>query len=269
MGMMARLVGMLRGSRRPVVAGAGSADASPSTLALELASLDQERATGPVAMDMTPGGEAPADFDDGYITFHSPASGRAELDADARSPRNKQELIHELQKNYAEVLHLVRKVDHHLDEQARRSSRLLELAERMPQTVAELAAIREQHASLLDRVDQLATETREGRTRAEESRQRQVAALAEVKGALEATAGTERRVAESLDEFRGAMSAVAGSTDRLNDALAFVREREDDRDATLARVIVAGQKWVVTAVILGLVCLGAVVVMGIVAMGVR
>ena len=44
------------------------------------------------------------------------------------APRNRQELVKELQKNYAEVLGLVRKVDDHLDTQTHRSERLLELA---------------------------------------------------------------------------------------------------------------------------------------------
>ncbi len=257
MGMFSRIGSLLRGTRKSQIAldGAGA-------IALETAALDD---AGPVAIDITD----THDYDDEPAAFHAPAGGSngiANADAD-RAPRSKQELLAELQKNYQEVLHLVRKVDGHLDDQSKRSARLLQLAEQMPASVQSLTAIREQNAEMIERLDQLAADNRNGAVRADEARERQLSALSEVRDAMVSAQATESRVAESLDDFRSSLTAVAGSTDKLNAALDTMREREDERDAKLAEVITSGQKWVVTAVILGLVCLGAVVVMGVVAAG--
>lgn len=67
------------------------------------------------------------------------------------APKNKQELLAELRRNYAEAVHLIRKVDSHLDEQGHRSQRLVELGERTPEAIDHLEAIRNAQTELADR----------------------------------------------------------------------------------------------------------------------
>ncbi len=75
------------------------------------------------------------------------------------APRNKQELVEELRKNYTEVIELVRRTNAHLDDQARRQSaqeqrqgQLIDLTREM---AASLAAIQQHNGLLLDALARL------------------------------------------------------------------------------------------------------------------
>ncbi|QKK09825.1 MAG: hypothetical protein HND58_17805 [Planctomycetota bacterium] len=94
-----------------------------------------ERVTPPVSIDL----HVDDDPDDELEGFDP---GREPL-PEIKPPRSRQELIAELQRNYQEVLGIVRKVDSHLDEQGQRSGRMAEIAERFPQAADDLSHLRE------------------------------------------------------------------------------------------------------------------------------
>jgi hypothetical protein len=182
-----------------------------------------------------------------------------------RTPRNKQELVEELQKSYAEVVTLIRKVDGHLDSQDKRSERLLTIAETLPAALEDLSEVRRQHAQLAEAIDRLTQATREGTTKSESSRAAQLETLGEVRTLLQSAGDHERRVADSLDEFKGSIVQVATSTDKLGAVLEGMDSRQQRRENDLRQAIESGQKWMATAVVLGIVCLGIVVVAGVLA----
>lgn len=182
-----------------------------------------------------------------------------------RTPRNKQELVEELQKSYAEVVTLIRKVDGHLDSQDKRSERLLTIAETLPAALEDISEVRRQHAQLAEAIDRLTQATREGTTKSESSRAAQLETLGEVRTLLQSAGDHERRVADSLDEFKGSIVQVATSTDKLGAVLEGMDSRQQRRENDLRQAIESGQKWMATAVVLGIVCLGIVVVAGVLA----
>ncbi|MEN0020042.1 MAG: hypothetical protein AAF747_04060 [Planctomycetota bacterium] len=184
-----------------------------------------------------------------------------------RTPKNRQELLAELQRNYAEVVTLVRKVDTHLDQQDRRSQRMLEIAESIPGALENLTAVRAQNEQLTKAVDDMVRTLNDGNKQADESAGAQLQALGQVRSLLENAGESERRVAESLDEFRSTIGDVASSTQNLGDVLETISTRESTRDEKLANVIQQSQRSFWTALILAVLCLAGVVVIGIIAVG--
>lgn len=182
-----------------------------------------------------------------------------------RTPRNRQELVEELQKSYAEVVTLIRKVDGHLDSQDKRSERLLQIAETLPTALQDLSEIRRQHTQLAEAIDRLTESTRESASRSDAARSQQLEALGEVRSLLHSAGEHERRVADSLDEFKSSIGEVAISTGKLGGVLEGMEARQQRREDDLRQAIESGQKWMATAVVLGLVCLGIVVIVGVLA----
>ncbi len=182
-----------------------------------------------------------------------------------KAPKNRQELIEELQKNYTEIVSLVRKVDTHLDSQDKRSVRLLEIAETLPGALQELGTIREQHAKLATAIDALTEATKQSSASSEAAQSMQIKTLGEVRSLLESSENHERQVAQTLEEFKGSIGEVALSTGKLGGVLEGIESRQARRETELREAIESGQKWMVTAVVLGLVCLGIVVIVGVIA----
>lgn len=182
-----------------------------------------------------------------------------------RTPRNRQELIEELQKNYAEVVSLVRKMDGHLDNQDKRSEQMLNIAESIPAAIEDLSKIRSQHAQLAEAIEGLTEATRQGSNANEAAQSLQIKALGEVRTLLETSEGHELQVAETLEDFKESIGQIAVSTGQLSGVLEGMDSRQQRREDNLREAIESGQKWMATAVVLGLVCLGIVVIVGVLA----
>lgn len=187
-------------------------------------------------------------------------------------PKNRQELLNELRKNYTEVLGLVRKVDTHLDEQSHRTDRLLELAERSSRQMDVLPEIAEQNRRVADALTDLVELTRDARTRNEaaterltktavqqlETAQRQTSALQNVQAAMHRSCEASAEMAHSMGGFGQTLGDMAGSTRDLGDTIAAMRETDAEREAELAKLVSNSQKWLVAAVVFsGLIAVGA------------
>jgi methyl-accepting chemotaxis protein len=214
----------------------------------------------------------------------SPEAGASETDGSSRapiiSPRNRQELIKELQKNYTEVLGLVRKVDDHLDTQSQRSERLLELAERSARNMDAIPELVEQNRRVADALGDLIELTRDARTRNDaavdrlnktaieqlEAGQRQTAALQSMQSAIHRSGEAEAEMARSIGGFNETLTDMSASTRDLGDTISQLRETDAEREAELAKLVSSGQKWLVAAVVL--CALMAVIVVGLVVNGV-
>jgi hypothetical protein len=222
---IARLFGVSKAA--PVAGGGG--DAAPSGSANGSADGAAEASGGGTATAAAPVGRRPEpvaidlytdDEEDDVIgqpmEDTDPAAGGGEALETASptgalgpAPRNRQELLNELRKNYTEVLGLVRKVDGHLDEQSHRSERLLELAESSARDMSHLPELVEQNRRVADALADLIEMTRDARTRQDaaadrltktaiqqlESAQRQTAALQTMQAAMHRAGEADEKVA--------------------------------------------------------------------------
>ncbi|MEM9064374.1 MAG: hypothetical protein AAGB51_02670 [Planctomycetota bacterium] len=179
------------------------------------------------------------------------------LEAKPDGPKNRQELLTELQKNYTEVVSLVRKVDQHLDEQERRSERLMEIAERMPSALEQLPAIREQNEKLTAAVERLADISAGSATRAEAAEKAQVEALGQVQTLLEQSSRAEREVAESVRSFQDTVGGMSQATETVGRVLSHIQERDAERERQLGEVLDRGARTM--SVVTGLCGLGILV----------
>ncbi|TVQ31860.1 MAG: hypothetical protein EA376_07685 [Phycisphaeraceae bacterium] len=176
----------------------------------------------------------------------------AERRPGAPAPRNKNEMIAELQKNYEEVLELVRKLDGHLDLQERRAERLMEIAERIPAAMDAIPEIRDQGARMVEAVDRLAEATREGDERVAE-------AVAGVGEHVQRTGQVEEELRDSVTDFRSALGEMTGANARVGDTLDGMRRSSETREQRLVELIATTRRTMVT---IGVIC-GAVAVVAI------
>ncbi len=209
--------------------------------------LAQVRPDEPVVVEVpgeeagaVPEGSTEAIASDGAV--HDDAQAEAELERAAMpaAPRNKQELLAELRKNYAEAVGLIRKVDQHLDDQGRRASRMVELGERLPEAVEHLATLRARQGDLIEVARQVSEVLREQTMRGEaqverlrELLERQSASLIRIEGYFEEQARVERELGSALGEFRGALAHMNASNHRLAGALERLDEREQRHEEAL------------------------------------
>jgi hypothetical protein len=180
----------------------------------------------PVAIDLHTGDESDTDAE--LEGFDLPTPGQ-ESRPEARPPKSRQELIAELQRNYQEVLGIVRKVDTHLDEQGRRGHRLAEIAERFPQAAEDLANIRQGHDEVHEALRSVSLALRERDTTLTENQRSMLERLEEIRGLMAEASESERQLVGSLVEFRDMMGSMAAATERLSDAVERIEARDDRR----------------------------------------
>jgi len=204
------------------------------------------------------------EFEGGNGDMRDESAGSENGEAGERSPivapRSRQEMLGELQKNYAEVLELVRKVSGHLDKQDERAARLMEIAERLPAAMDALPQIREQNAQTLSALNRLVElGVAEG-----ESSRAATDELASIKTRLEQARETELELVSTMASFRESVSDVSRASERVGVAVEGLDRRGAQRDAQLAEAMNAGRRWTVallaTSGAATLVALAAVVI---------
>jgi cobalamin biosynthesis Mg chelatase CobN len=204
-------------------------------------------------------------------------------------PKNKQELMEELRKNYADVIELVRKVNTHLDdqgsrlaEQESRGRELMEIARQIPTLLATLPRLAEQNTALLGLVERLAAESAAGNEALRQAVTDQTRATAESSAALAAAIDTaksgiaasvrtaadeQRRAGEStaatlnaaitssastLGEQLGSVQSAAEASARSFDA---ARTQLEARADELRKAMDQHRTWSMVATIVGVVAL--------------
>ncbi len=211
----------------------------------------------PVAVDL----HTDEDLDDALDSFDPGAPGLPE----SRTPRSRQELIAELQRNYQEVLGIVRRVGQHLDDQGERSRRVAELAERLPRAADDLAAIREQQDQASRAMEGLALALGRRDDQLAEGQLAQLERLDEIRGLMAESSQAERELIGSLVEFRSVMSGMAGATERLSEAVGRIEQREAERSEQFLKALDATRSWMITIAVVGGVCALVAIALGIAA----
>jgi len=158
-------------------------------------------------------------------------------------PKSKQELLAEIQRNYQEVLELVRKMDGHLDESSERSQKLFDLAERVPEGMSTIVELKNQNEAVthaIERITEVVAST-EGHTLSTVEELRAIASRfdeASLRG--EALAG-------AVGEFREVLGTVASNSAHLNGVMENIQREASSREERLVTLIEREQRWMIFA----------------------
>lgn len=231
----------------------------------------------PVAIDLhteresgvrgVPADDADSELDGFYLDPNGaqPGADSSPL-VETKVPRSRQELIAELQRNYQEVLGIVRKVDAHLDEQGQRSQRLADIAERFPSAAEDLAGLRAGQGEVHAAISAVAAAL-ESRDNALTVGQRSMLErLEEIRGLMSESAEAERHLIGSLVEFRDVMGGMTAATDRLTVAVERIEQREAERAERVVEAIRATRSGVYAAAIVAGLCAIVALILGFVAL---
>ena len=160
------------------------------------------------------------------------------------SKKAKQELVAELQKNYKEVLELVRRVQTHLDTQEERSARLMEIVERIPEALDEIPQRREQTERLIEAVGHVA----EIGKSSQDISQQSLRELSKANEQLARSAQADADLVGAMGEFRSAAETMASDNQRAAASVKELARRSTERDEQLAEAIADGRRWLVIGV---------------------
>ena len=178
-------------------------------------------------------------------------------------PKSRQQVVAELQKSYKDVTDLVKKVNLHLDEQDKRSRRMLDIAERVPRALDQIPNLSDNSSKMVDTLTQMAKADRIARERTDMAIEAHGRALDSIGQRLASGEDTEKRVAGALGDLNTTIGHMTGATDQLSVAIRSVQERDVRRDEDLRRLIGRTQQWMFVAV--GL-CAASIVISVIIAM---
>lgn len=200
------------------------------------------------------------------IDLHSEDEADDELEhfdpsGSQRPPRSRQELIAELQRNYQEVLGIVRRVGQHLDEQGERSRRLADIAERFPAAADDLTEVRRGQAGAAAAMEALAEALAARDERLARGHGAQLERLEEIHGLLAESSQAERELIGSLIEFRSVMGGMTAATDKLTEAVGRIERREEERAGEFLKALEVTRSWLITIAVVGGLC--AVVALGL------
>jgi hypothetical protein len=200
----------------------------------------------PVAIDLTDADAGPPPHASGDSTIDLAGSDSADLAGDKplNSKKAKQEMLAELQKNYKEVLELVRRVQSHLDTQEERSARLMEIVERIPEALDEIPERRAQTERLIQAVEKVA-EVGKG---SQDVSQQSLRELAKANEQLARSAQADGELVTAMGEFRAAAETMASDNQRAAGAVKDMARRSAERDEQLADAVADGRRWLVIGV---------------------
>ena len=185
-----------------------------------------------------------------------PLAGRlaSTTDDDIRPLRNKQELFDELQRNYRDLVALVRKVDSHLDTQTERSKSLAEIAERFDRTLPAIERLGETPDKLDELRAEINTIVKQTRADADQRAARIEKVVSGVVERLEAQARDQHQLVSTMAEFRETIGELSSSTRESGVAVRELARSVRERDQALVSQITS----VKTRVTIGFAAVAAI-----------
>lgn len=161
-------------------------------------------------------------------------------------PKSKNEIIADLQKNYAEVMELIRKVSNHLDRESERSERLMEIAEKIPAALETLPELRAQNEEIIVALRQAAAET----AKRDEAAARTLELLGD---RMDEARESDRQLVGTMAEFRGTLREMADSSEKTGATLSVMNERNIAREQELQNILLLTKRWITIATVVGVV----------------
>jgi len=197
-----------------------------------------------------------------------PLAGRlaSTTDDDIRPLRNKQELFDELQRNYRDLVALVRKVDSHLDTQTERSKSLAEIAERVDRTLPAIERLGETPDKLDELRNEINTIVKQNKADADQRAARIEKVVSDVVGRLEAQARDQHQLVSTMAEFRETIGELSSSTRESGVAVRELARSVRERDQALVGQITSVKRRVTVGFAAVAVIAGAAAVLAAIAL---
>jgi|GEM_PF-2444161 len=218
----------------------------------------------PIAIDLADVDDHAEPLSAGDSSIDLARSDSADLAGDRplSSKKARQEMLTELQKNYKEVLELVRRVQTHLDTQEARSARLMEIVERIPDALDDIPERRAQTERLITAVEKVAEV---GRTSHDVSQQ-SFRELAKANEQLARSARADDELVSAMGEFKVAAESMAADNQRAAGAVRDMARRSAERDEQLAEAVADGRRWLVIGVTVTAVAAAFAVILSVLAL---
>ncbi|MCR9215645.1 MAG: hypothetical protein NXI14_00445 [bacterium] len=174
------------------------------------------------------------------------APNPAPLANKAKAPRNKQELIEELHRNYREVLGLVRKLDNHLDDARERSETIAEVSKRYEELAPAIQHLPREirnaaetiNADLRKAVGDEGSATRELLDRIE-------SAIVHVGTDIERSTDQQGQLVQTMAEFRESLLDLSRSSTAACEAVRDFEQRAVERDNAMLGQIRQTRFWLI------------------------
>lgn len=183
-----------------------------------------------------------------------------------KGPKNKQELLEELQRNYHEMVGLIRKFDTHLDQASSRSERIAQVAEQYAELGPKISALPDRMADrVAEGMQAVGTDLRQtieqqgGASR--ELLERIESAILQVGSDIERSASQQAQLVETMTEFREGLSEVSRSTTAVTNAVRDVEQHASGRDKAMIQQIKSTRQWLIGLTIgVAIIAIAAVVI---------
>ncbi|GAB4552356.1 MAG: hypothetical protein Tsb0013_14620 [Phycisphaerales bacterium] len=193
-----------------------------------------------------------------------------EQEASIAPPRNKQELFEELQRNYRDVVDLVKKVDAHLDRNERRAQEMLSIAQRIDET---LPTIEQFPGMVRQQLDELKTEvvgaieasSAKGDARGAQLQQ----TLSTIGERIDSTSASHTQLVATMAGFRETLGELAHHSSRTSEVLESIDTRRQQREDELTKMLIASRRWSVVTLAVTLLGVSAATAIAIVALVMR
>ncbi|MEO1130385.1 MAG: hypothetical protein AAFX05_11865 [Planctomycetota bacterium] len=164
--------------------------------------------------------------------------------------KSKQQVVEELQRNYREVVGLVRKVDAHLDRDEQRAQELMAIAHRFDEALPMVASLPETMRTELRSLRDEVTQAIRDASSADELRaDRLEALLGKIGMDVERTGEEQLQLVETMAGFRESLGDISRSTARSGEVLESIDRRRAEREDELTRMLVASRTWIIVALL--------------------
>lgn len=202
----------------------------------------------PEVLDGPPG--APPASPPGFPSGQSdPTADPASVRAIAPAPKNKQELLEELHKNYQEVLELVRKVDTHLDSERERGKEVTDIARRLDQALPALVQTPERLAQVGEQIAGAIERASAGdRAHLEDLR----AGVGELHSTIRESAGSQAELVTTMAAFRETLTDVGRHSARSNELLQAVERAQEAQASRMDKTLASSRLWTIGALAVAL-----------------
>jgi hypothetical protein len=179
-----------------------------------------------------------------------PAAAPAAVAVASPPAKSKQQVVEELQRNYREVVGLVRKVDAHLDRDEERAQELMAIAQRFDEALPMIASLPEtMRTELRSLRDEVTQAIRDASSADEVRADRLEALLGKIGMDVERTGEEQLQLVETMAGFRESLGDISRSTARSGEVLESIDRRRAEREDELTRMLVASRTWIIVALL--------------------
>ena len=186
----------------------------------------------------------------------------------AQAPlKNKQELFDELQRNYRDVVDLVKKVDAHLDRNEQRSQEMLSIAQRIDQALPSIERYPEVAREQIDELKSEVVTAIESSTARGEARGAQLQkTLTTIGERIDSTSASHTQLVATMAGFRETLGELATHSSRTSEVLESIDTRRQEREDELTKMLIASRRWSVTTLAVTLLGVSGAMAIAIIAL---